>query len=189
MKTRNIILLIIVIILFSFDAIGSNGFFCYRKLCLGVKLAIEDFTKINNNDTILVMNTNKEDSLTFTLDGNESSIMSFIDNPPLYYSIHEKHIVLIYNGDEKKYNPNPSELATMFDFLSKFIDTSEFVKCDWENYIFSIKLKQLRSDVYDQAIIQYKINNDSIIKKEIFYDSKHEDYFKRRFKPKYIIIR
>ena len=189
MKTRNVILPIIVLILFSFEAKGSNGFFRYRKLSSGVKLAIEDYTKNNNEDTIIVMNINEKDSLTFTLDGNQSSITTFINNPPMYYSLFNTHIVLIYNGDENKYYPSPFDLELMFDFLSKFINTSEMVKCDWESYNFTLKLKTTKYDIYDQAIIQYKVNNDSILQKKIFYDSKIDDYLKKRFKPKYIFIR
>jgi len=189
MKALKFILPIIVLILFSFDAIGSNGFFRYRKLSSGFNQAIENFTKNNKEDTIIVMNINEKDSFTFTLDGNKSSITTFIDNPPMYYSFYKKHIILIYNGEEKNYYPSSSDLALMFNFLSKYINTSEFRKCDWDNYKFTLRLKATKYDIYDQAIMQYKVNNDMILKKEIFYDSKIDDYFKRRFKPKYIIIR
>ena len=186
MKVRNILLLIIATIFLSSEAFGSNGFFRNWKLSIGAKLAIDDYTRIIKEDTLLVMNINKNDSLSFTLDGNMSSIESFINNPPFYYSIYKKHIILIYNGDEINYYPNPTDLALMYNFLSKYIDTSEFINCDWENYTFTIKLKSTKYDIIDQVIIQYEINNDSIIKKDIFRDSKIDDYSKRRFKPKYI---
>lgn len=156
-------LLVLLGCLCHFPTIYSQSSFKYVKLDAGTKMAIEDYSKYDNNDMLVLQYLNKQDTNKFLLVGNIGA-STFIISPPMYYSLVKSRLILIYNGEEDSYAPSPKCMEVMFDFISNFTDTKEYIYCDWEGkIIYRRPLKSHKIFIYDPLIFDYHVNSDTII--------------------------
>lgn len=163
----------ILVICLSFHSnIYAQASFKFLKLNVGTKTAIEDYgKKYDNYNMLALLYLNKHDTDSFSLVGNIGMIQ-FIISPPMYYSLVNGRVILIYNGEEKSYIPSPTDMDVMFDFLSNFTETKDFINCDWEKKVIQhnpFLIGDNRFLIYDPPIINYHISQDTIISSEFHY--------------------
>lgn len=167
MKSR---LYFILFFIFFLSSIYCQSAFKYIKLNTCVEKAIEDYNnKYEYNGMLILRYLNKQKTDSFSLVG-EIGIICFIISPPKYYSLVNDRVILIYNGEELTFNPSSSDMEIMFDFLSNFTDTKDIVRCDWTNKIIYHKQLLSKGDkpvINDPLIIDYHINNGTIVKSKI----------------------
>lgn len=179
-------LVMIFIFFVIFEITGKTGFFKYIKLDEGTKCAVKDYHEhYDYNKMLIMVYNNNSDTTTFTLVG-DIGISSFIKSPSMFYSLYMNRIILIYNGEENDFTPNPIDMSLMFDFLSNFVDTEGILKCNWDKDEIIYKKTFMRHVpiVYDPIIMEYKVSKDTIINKKIFYGE--GGYPLIRFRPKFI---
>lgn len=160
-------LIALFLILFVFEVLAKENFFSYWKMNKSMKSTVDDYIDNYRGDTILLLSVKpfNKDEFSFRVQIDVGSMFNFIESAPCYYSLYRHRVVFIYNGDEELYNPNPDQMGLMFDFLSNFVDTREFAKCDWLKSEFIMNFKS--PIISDYPSVEYIIKDDTILRKEI----------------------
>ena len=172
---------------------SENSCFRYIELSKSMKNAIEDYGKPCHDNNMLLglmYQSDKLDSTVFTL--IEVDIYTFLASPTKYYSFHKGMVILIYNVEEKEYNPNAADIESFVSFLSNFDDSKTIVKCDWEKKELTVdeRFHTRKLHFCDPPFAQYCVNNESIIRKRIFNgrDIDFPGYPERRYDVNIIYV-
>jgi len=158
----------------------ENTCFQYVEISKGTKKAIDDYKKHCNNEYMLTLmyHHNDSDSAIFTLNDG-SNVLSFMESPTKYYSVYKGRMILIYNGEEKEFNPTTEDIEHFIHFLSDF-DKDKIVKFDWEKKELVRQYKGIGWE-YDPPFIKYYVDNNRIIRKYEITDGSMS-YPERRYK-------
>jgi len=190
MKEKFFIISLLCCLLSTTSLKSENDCFRYIELSKGIKNAIKDYEEYHENKGMLRLKYqyNNSDSVVFTLEDG-ADVFYFMAYPTIYYSFYKGRMILIYTGEEKKYNHNAADIENVICFLSNFVSgyTGTVINCDWEKQELTLREKRL-SMFYDPPIMQYYIENDSIIRKQMFTPDIDEInlYMKRLYEINFI---
>ena len=172
MKKIFFIILLLCCLLSTTSLQSENDCFRYVELSKGIKKAIEDYEEFykENNAKIkgmlkLEYQCNNSDSVVFTL-ADYADAVSFMAYPAIYFSFYKGKMILIYTGEEKEYNHNAADIENVIYFLSNFGYNGTVFKCDWEKR--ELLMRNRVGMLCDPITFQYRVENDSIIRKNRF---------------------
>ncbi len=183
MKKSYFVILLLLGLLSVTSLKSQNDCFQYVRLSEGIENAIEDYEESHYVRGMLGLKYqhNSSDSVVFTL-SSDFGVYTFLRSPTRYYSFCKGRMILIYNGEERDYNPNTDYIESFVYFLSNFDNIKPVIKCDWEKKELTLQRDNNFIMLYDPPTIQYNISNEQIIRR---HELNGDDFYQIDYYPEH----